>query len=100
MTPPAPPPPSYLSPRAKQLWRDVLAGYELAHAELELLRLACIALDRADQARRTIRREGLLVRDRFDQSKEHPAVAIEATARRSFAALVSQLGVGVLGVEG
>ena len=97
---PAPPrPPSYLSPRSKTLWADVLAAYDLAAAELEVLRLACVALDRADMARRAIRREGLLVRDRFDQQKEHPAVAIEATARRAFAALVSQLGVGELAEE-
>ena len=86
-----PEPPRHLSPDSRRLWRDVLASFELEPAELKTLDLALIALDRAHAARRAIRREGMLVADRFGQSKPHPAVAIEERARMDFLKLMRAL---------
>ena len=85
--------PPGLSDRAKALWKAVLDRYELSSAELEVLRQACAALDRADEAARVVKREGVTVVDRYGCPKAHPAVETELRARALFAAHVRQLGV-------
>lgn len=85
--------PSGLSKRAGALWRAVLEDYELSSAELELLRCALVALDRADQAAATVKAEGVTVLDRYGSPKAHPACDIEARNRALFARFVAQLGV-------
>jgi P27 family predicted phage terminase small subunit len=72
-------PPAHLSRLSKALWRRLVADYGLAdeaHA-LEVLRLACEALDRADEARRILAVEGVTFLDRFGKPRPHPAAAIE-----------------------
>ena len=91
----APKAPDGLSTRARRLWRDVLAEYELSAAELEVLRSALVALDRADQAAAVVDAEGVVVVDRYGSPKAHPATDIEARNRTIFARLVAQLGVKV-----
>ena len=85
--------PTGLSPRARRLWRSVVNQYELAAAEVELLRLACVALDRADDAAAVITAEGAYLPDRFGGSKQHPAVDVEVRSRSAFAQIVKQLNV-------
>jgi hypothetical protein len=71
----------------------VLADFELAPAELELLRCALVALDRADQAAAVVSAEGVTVIDRYGTPKQHPACDVEARNRVIFARFVAQLGV-------
>ena len=85
--------PPGLSKRAGALWRAVVDGFTLSDAELEVLRSACEALDRADAAGRVVKREGVVVLDRYGTPKAHPAVETELRARALFAAHVRQLGV-------
>lgn len=92
-TPKPPAAPTGLSDRAKRLWKAVLTVYELAAAELELLRIACEQLDRGDQAAKIVKAEGVTVNDRYGTPKQHPAVDVEARSRSLFARLVAQLGV-------
>lgn len=87
MTAKLPGPPKHLAATGKRLWTSVLSEFTVDDAAgLALLRAACEAADRADQARRRIAREGAVVKDRFGQLKAHPAVAIERDAR---AAMIS-----------
>lgn len=84
--------PKGVSARAQRLWRDVVKDFELSSAELEVLRCACEALDRADAATVLVGKEGLTCTDRYGSPKPHPAVDIETRSRSLFARLVGQLG--------
>jgi phage terminase small subunit len=94
-----PRPPRGLSRRAGQLWRAVLADFDVEPAGLVLLEEACRSLDRADEAASVIAAEGLVTQDRYGTPKAHPAVDVEAKHRRLFAALVRQVGLDVDDVE-
>jgi P27 family predicted phage terminase small subunit len=91
--------PRGLSARSRTLWRSVIREYELSDAEREVLRHACEANDRADQAAAVVREQGVTVLDRYGAPKAHPAVDVELRARGLFARLVAQLGVKVPEVE-
>ncbi|MFN8037891.1 MAG: hypothetical protein U0Q07_01655 [Acidimicrobiales bacterium] len=84
-------PPEHLSAAAGALWRLVLDEYELTPVDVEVLRLALEALDRADEARRLVDADGAVVLDRFGQHRVHPGVAVERDARLAYARLVRQL---------
>jgi P27 family predicted phage terminase small subunit len=83
--------PSHLSRRAQGLWRRIVREFLLAPHQLELLRRACEASDRADEARKLIKRDGLTTTDRYGQVKPHPAVNIERDARLALARLLRDL---------
>ena len=83
--------PAHLTPEAASWWRSVLADYELEDHHVRLLRLACEAWDRCQQAREEIDRDGLTIRTGDGGLKAHPAVAIERDARLAFARLVREL---------
>ena len=86
-------PPGHLSAAMKRWWKSVIEDWEFGAAEYVLLRHACEAYDLAEQARKTLRAEGLTVTDTKGQRKAHPAVAIARDARAAFARLVKQLGI-------
>jgi hypothetical protein len=68
--------------------------YDLDEAPArELLRLACEAMDRADQARELLDAEGLTIRDRYDQVRPHPAASIEVANRTAVARFLRELRV-------
>jgi P27 family predicted phage terminase small subunit len=83
--------PDHLSKRAQGLWQAIVSGYVLAPHQLELLRRACEASDRADEARDLLREEGLTVTDRYGQTKPHPAANIERDSRLAEARLIREL---------
>src|SRR5207253_8898315 len=84
-------PPAHLSPEAKRWWRLVLERYELEDQHLRLLQLAAEAWDRAAQARRILKRDGLVYRDDHGHPRKHLAVSIEEQARLAFARLLREL---------
>lgn len=95
MTPKGPKLPSAprgLSNRARGLWKQILSDYELTGHELALLEEALRSLDRADQARHEVDRDGLTFRDRFGQLRPHPALGIERDLRGLFARTLRELG--------
>jgi P27 family predicted phage terminase small subunit len=74
--------PAHLSVAGKAMWRSLSADFELDDAAaLSLLRAACEAFDRAEQARKLIARDGPVITDRFNQRKAHPCIAIERDSR-------------------
>jgi phage terminase small subunit len=87
-----PEPPAHLARRSKAWWRSVVVEFDLADHHLNLLRLACEALDRADAARAAIDLHGTTYVDRFDQPRVRPEVAIERDSRIGYARLVRDLG--------
>lgn len=74
--------PAHLSSEAKRLWTSLQADFALDDAAGRLLLQSGLeAFDRLQEARKTIAAEGAVTRDRWGQSKPHPAVGIERDAR-------------------
>lgn len=84
--------PSHLSAETKKWWRDIVTEYALESQHLRILQLAAEAWDRCVQAREIIDKEGMTFKDRFEQIKARPEIAIERDSRISFARLVRELG--------
>jgi phage terminase small subunit len=75
--------PKGYSAEARRLWRDVLDGWTLDPPALTLLDSACRALMRVRQARDLLVTGAIVVKDRFGQDREHPAVSIENAAKQT-----------------
>ena len=88
----APPAPRHLNATGARFWREVCTDYALTeHDELELVRLAAEALDRARQAQRILRSEGLQVKDRFGVPHAHPMLNVEMRSRAAAASAIKQI---------
>lgn len=87
--------PGHLSAKCKKLWSEVLCEVILEPHNLELLRLALESLDRCDEARLILKRDGLCVIDRYGTQKAHPMLSVEKDAKATFSKLVSQLNLDV-----
>jgi len=68
------------------------ASWGFQSHEIELLRLFIESLDRAHRAQALLDEDGIVVRDRFGQLREHPAVQIRNAAEASAGRLLRQLG--------
>ena len=86
-----PPPPNHLSKKMKAFWISVFERKDLEPHEAMIFLKACEAHDRAEQARRILKREGLTYQDRFQQPRARPEVSIEYRSRASFAKLLGQI---------
>ena len=89
--PTTPKPPTGLTPRAEQLWRDVLADFELSPAQLQLLATACESLSTADRADEVIRVQGMTVVDRYGGTRQHPMLDVALRSRQAFARTMNVL---------
>jgi P27 family predicted phage terminase small subunit len=100
MTTKPPRPPRHLSADARVLFAAVTRDYALEPHQLAVLVKGLEAYDRAEQARRMIAADGLVITSRLGETKAHPAVAIERDSRTAFLAAVKQLGLDVEIVSG
>lgn len=91
--PPYPDPPAHLSERAAALWRTVGPTHAKTLARRELLTECLAALDRADEARAIVSKEGMTSTSASGVVHAHPAVKIEREFRQQFARLADQLGI-------
>ena len=91
MPPKLPAAPRHLRPRTRKWFRFVVERWEVEAQDLPLLTIACETLDRYHQAREAIDRDGLTVPSARGGPRIHPAVKVEAEARRAFARLLQQL---------
>jgi len=79
--------PSHLTAEAKKIWREILDEYDVNDAAgLRILRVALEAFDRAQAARATIDKDGMTIKDKFDQTKPHPLLPVERDSRAAFLA--------------
>ena len=81
------PAPEHLSPRARQLWAELVPSRADTAERQVLLCTALEDLDRIDEMRELLKREGVLIvsaRSRLPHT--HPALKLEAEARRRFLA--------------
>ena len=88
-------PPSHFSADTKSWWAEVVASYVLEDHHLRLLTGASEAWDRAETARREVKREGMFYQDRFGAPKIHPGVDAERKSRDQFRLLLRELGLDV-----
>jgi hypothetical protein len=84
--------PSHLAAPGRRLWLSATGDFEIDPPGLELLRLACEALDRADEARVAIERDGAYIAGRYADIRPHPALAVERDSRLAAARLIRELG--------
>jgi phage terminase small subunit len=74
--------PKGLSPAARGWWKLLLADFAIEDpAGRLLLETALRNFDRAEAARRLLDEQGIVITDRWGQSKPHPAAAVERDAR-------------------
>ena len=94
MTRPAPKAPSGLSKPAAIWWGKLIDEYSINDASgLLLLEQALRSLDRAEEARRLIDKEGSMVLDRFQQQRAHPAIQTERDSRAAVVRTLAALGI-------
>ena len=91
-SPKIPPAPQNLSEESKDWWEKLLAQYALDDPGIMILANALEALDRMREAQALLREDGLVVRDRFGQSRPHPAAGIERDAKGIFLRNMKALG--------
>ena len=87
-----PRPPAHLSDRARRLWKAVSAKFDLQPEHLELLRLGLEALDRCDQSRRRLAKDGLVVLGARGAMQRHPLVDVEIQSRLAAVRIFRELG--------
>lgn len=90
--PKKPPTPRHLGKRGATWWRFMIKEHTLEPSEYQTLTLAAECLDRGEQARRMLDREGLTVPTEHG-TKTHPAIAIEARMKLVFVRLVRTLNI-------
>jgi phage terminase small subunit len=97
MTPVTPRPsvpraPRHFTARTSKIWRATCKEWELDAAGLAVLRVALEALDRLEQARVIVAREGLVIKTSRGTSRPHPALRVEREARAGFLMAMQRLG--------
>jgi P27 family predicted phage terminase small subunit len=87
-----PPAPERLSAEAKSWWAKIVSEYDLDDASLLILESALESFDRMRQAQALLKKEGIVVKDRFGQPKQHPATLIERDSKAMLLRQVKALG--------
>jgi P27 family predicted phage terminase small subunit len=87
--------PMHLTKKTKEWFNKMLAEYELEEHHLKILVAAAESLDRIDEARETVEKEGAYFQDRFDQPKAHPALSVEKDNKVLFARLIRELNLDI-----
>lgn len=90
-----PKPPSHLSADTKSWWAEIVTSYVLEDHHLRLLLGCCEGWDRAETARREVKRAGMFFEDRFGAPKVHPGVDAERKSRDQFRLLLRELALDV-----
>lgn len=83
--------PTHLSERSRELWHQLTTDSRWRPPRSKWSGLALEALDRCEEARSILARDGLTSRGRYGQVLAHPAVAIERDSRLAAARLFKQL---------
>ena len=91
-----PAPPAGLAAIGRDLWGKLVRDYAIEdqHGQA-VLEVACRAADRAESCRVAIGKSGLIVRDRFRQTRPHPLLQVERAARAQLLAALRQLSLPI-----
>ena len=91
-----PDPPPHISKKMKEFWRGVFVTKNLQPYQILILKEACESHDRAEQARRILKKEGLTFVDRFEQPRARPEIQIELKYKALCTKLLLNLGIGTM----
>lgn len=84
----------------QEFYRKVMAEYDLVDThDLERLRLACTCLDEISEAAAVVKLEGRFIKDRFEQTKEHPATKFIRDNQILFLRAIRELGLDLVQPE-
>ncbi len=87
------PAPRHLGPKARAFWREITSAWNLEEHHRRLLELTCGALQRADEAREAVERDGAYQLSKRDGTfRVHPGVAVEREASRTAMRGLRELG--------
>ncbi len=89
--PTIPAPPRHLSDKSRRLWREIARAYVLEVHHLAHLQTALEALDRSEQARQTVEREGPYFTDKHGVTRPHPALTVQAACARIYQRAMREL---------
>ena len=89
--------PKHLRKESAAFFNSVMADYSLDDHHVILLTKACESLDRIEEAREIVRKDGLTYKDRFGSPRANPAVAIERDNKIAVARLFRELGLDLAG---
>ena len=88
--------PAGLQANGRKFWRKVMSEYVLEEAhDLERLSMACKCLDDIHQGEEQIKLDGMYVRDRYGQVKEHPAAKVIRDNRIIFCRIIRELALDI-----
>lgn len=94
--PSTPEPPRSLGKTGRRLWDSIHAEYAIVDAGgVELLLLACEALERAEQLREQIDKDGPVIRLKGGVLRDHPALKHELANRAFVTRAIARLGLDV-----
>jgi P27 family predicted phage terminase small subunit len=85
--------PAGLSRESRRIWLRLCELYDFSDPAARLiLRTALQARDRVEEARKAIKADGITTKNRFGVAIAHPALQIEASARRQMLHAFRELG--------
>jgi P27 family predicted phage terminase small subunit len=88
--------PTSLAKSGRKFWESTMSTYGIEDAHhLALLTNACRCLDRAEEARLAIAKDGITIKNRFDEIREHPACNTERQSMSIFRQTVRELGLDI-----
>jgi phage terminase small subunit len=87
-----PAPPRHLSESSAALWKAIVEPFDLKEQHLVQLRLGLEAVDRCDQARRILAKDGLVITGQRGSLMRHPMVDVEIQSRTAALRAFHQLG--------
>lgn len=88
-------PPEHLNAESRRWYASIVSDYQLESHHLKLLQAAAECWDRAQQARESVAKDGLIHKDRHGNLRAHPGVQIERDNRTLFARLLRELALDV-----
>ncbi len=86
--------PRDLSPEAREWWSTIAEDYDLKISDYKILTLAARQLDRATEARQSLKKHGLVLVDKHGVCRPRAEIIIERNATVLFARLVRELRLG------
>jgi len=94
-------PPGHLSTESKKFWVKLVFEYNIDDpAGLKILQVSLEAFDRAQAARKIIKKDGMTIVDKNLQIKSHPLLAVERDNRAAFLAGLKALNLDMEPLKG